>query len=63
MAHSVKPPTLDLGSGQELRVCETAQRGALCAAGRSLLGIRSLTLSAPPLLLCALSLLHKINKH
>ena len=57
VAWSVKRPTLDLGSGHDLTVCEFEPCIRLCADGAgSLLGILSLLLSGPPLLVHSLSL-------
>ena len=50
MAQSVKDPTLDLGSGYDLRgSCGFELRGGI------LFGVLSLLLSAPPLLVLSLS--------
>ena len=66
MAQSVKRPTLDLGSGHDLTVCEFRSHIGLCADGVELAwGSLSLPLSlCPSLLVCAvsLSLSPKINK-
>ena len=48
VAQSVKPLTLDFGSGHDLTVCEFKARIQLRV--QRLLGILSLLLSAPPLL-------------
>ena len=45
MAPSVKRPTLHLGAGPDLTVCEFEPRVGLCAGSRGLLGF---SLSVPP---------------
>ena len=51
MAQSVKPPTLNFGSGHDLTVCEIKPHIRLCADSVSLLGI-----SLSPFLSISLSL-------
>ena len=53
---SVKCPTLDFGSGHDLTILESSPRLGFALTARSLLGILSLPLSAPPLLVLFLSL-------
>ena len=60
MAQSVKHPTLDLGSGHDFTVGESEYPSGSALVARSLLGILSLLLSAPPPFVLAFSL--KINK-
>ena len=64
VAQSVKPLTLDFGSGHDLLVHEFELRVRLCAdSAEPALDSPSPSLSAPPLLACAPSLSLKITKH
>ena len=64
MAQSVKHLILDFGSGHDLMACEISPLSGSALTASSLLGILSLLLSAPPLLLLSLPLsLSKINRH
>ena len=56
--------TLDFSSGHDLMVCEISPTSGSALIARSLLGIPSPSLSAPPLLTCAMyarTLFLKIN--
>ena len=56
MAQSVKCLTLDFGSGHDVTVHEFEPCIGFCTDGVDLLGLLSLLLSAPPLLVVSLSL-------
>ena len=62
VAQSDKRPTLDFSSGHDLTVGERFVRSSPASGSsltvRSLLGILSTSLSAPPLLLCAHAHIH-----
>ena len=54
MAQSFEHPTLDFNSGHDLRVMGSSPVSGSVMPAQSLLGILSLSLSAPPLLILSL---------
>ena len=59
MAQLAKHPTLDFSSGDDFMLCELEPRVSLCTDS---IGFSLSFLSAPPLLVSALSLSLKISK-